>query len=77
MGCLTCTCDRVDAICDHGHHSRIQVCIYWNLSQIDKSTLSYASILGLFEETGINSSQYNNLNTMFYVGASYSLTLST
>ncbi|EEU44571.1 uncharacterized protein NECHADRAFT_96482 [Fusarium vanettenii 77-13-4] len=35
---------------------------------IDKSTLGYAAILGLFEETGISQAQYNNLNTMFYVG---------
>ncbi|KAL6360841.1 hypothetical protein LRP88_06549 [Fusarium phalaenopsidis] len=33
---------------------------------IDKSTLGYAAILGLFEETGISQAQYNNLNTMFY-----------
>jgi MFS family permease len=32
--------------------------------------LSYASILGLFKETGIDDTQYNNLNTVFYVGAS-------
>ncbi|OCF31446.1 hypothetical protein I316_06848 [Kwoniella heveanensis BCC8398] len=35
---------------------------------IDKSTLGYAAILGLFEETGINKAQYNNLGTFFYVG---------
>ncbi|KAK2757399.1 transporter PB1C11.03 [Colletotrichum kahawae] len=35
---------------------------------VDKSTLGYAAILGLFEETGIRQAQYNNLNTMFYVG---------
>ncbi|OTA99692.1 hypothetical protein M426DRAFT_324945 [Hypoxylon sp. CI-4A] len=35
---------------------------------IDKSTLGYAAILGLFEETGISKDQYNNLNTFFYVG---------
>ncbi|KAI9170624.1 transporter [Paramyrothecium foliicola] len=35
---------------------------------IDKSTLGYAAILGLFEETGISQAQYNNLNTIFYVG---------
>ncbi|KAF5025456.1 hypothetical protein F66182_2479 [Fusarium sp. NRRL 66182] len=35
---------------------------------VDKSTLGYAAILGLFEETGISQAQYNNLNTMFYVG---------
>ncbi|KAI8283317.1 putative transporter [Colletotrichum sp. SAR 10_99] len=36
---------------------------------VDKSTLGYAAILGLFEETGIRQAQYNNLNTMFYVEA--------
>ncbi|CAG8366079.1 unnamed protein product [Penicillium salamii] len=35
---------------------------------IDKSTLGYAAILGLFEETGISKSQYNTLNSLFYVG---------
>lgn len=40
--------------------------------QVDKATLSYASILGLFEETGIGNTQYNNLNTMFYVGTYFS-----
>lgn len=35
---------------------------------MDKSTLGYAAILGLFEETGISKSQYNTLNTLFYVG---------
>ncbi|EEB09118.1 allantoate permease [Schizosaccharomyces japonicus yFS275] len=35
---------------------------------IDKATLSYASILGLFEDAHINSDQYNNMNTIFYVG---------
>ncbi|KAK7972648.1 hypothetical protein PG988_006782 [Apiospora saccharicola] len=36
--------------------------------QVDKSTLGYAAILGLFKETGVTPAQYNNLNTMFYVG---------
>ncbi|KAE8150741.1 major facilitator superfamily domain-containing protein [Aspergillus avenaceus] len=35
---------------------------------IDKSTLGYAAILGLFEETGITKKQYNDLNTVFYIG---------
>ncbi|OAQ67259.1 major facilitator superfamily domain-containing protein [Pochonia chlamydosporia 170] len=35
---------------------------------IDKSTLGYAAILGLFEETGISKAEYNNLGTFFYVG---------
>ncbi|KAL3952406.1 hypothetical protein ACCO45_012349 [Purpureocillium lilacinum] len=35
---------------------------------VDKSTLGYAAILGLFEETGISKAEYNNLGTFFYVG---------
>lgn len=34
----------------------------------DKATASYASILGLWEEVGITQNQYNNSNTLFYVG---------
>ncbi|KAK0387060.1 hypothetical protein NLU13_5373 [Sarocladium strictum] len=37
---------------------------------VDKSTLGFSAILGVFEETGITKAQYNNLNTMFYVGTS-------
>ncbi|KAE8324242.1 major facilitator superfamily domain-containing protein [Aspergillus sergii] len=35
---------------------------------IDKATLGYAVLLGLMEETHIGNEQYNNLNTLFYVG---------
>ncbi len=35
---------------------------------IDKATMSYASILGLFESTNIDTSQYDDLNSIFYVG---------
>ncbi|KAJ9646095.1 uncharacterized protein PV06_01925 [Exophiala oligosperma] len=35
---------------------------------IDKATLAYSSILGLFGETGIDGGKYNNLNTLFYAG---------
>lgn len=35
---------------------------------MDKATLSYSSIAGLWEETHIGQNQYNNINTMFYVG---------
>ncbi|CUM66167.1 uncharacterized protein PRCAT00003825001 [Priceomyces carsonii] len=35
---------------------------------IDKATLSYASILGLFTSTNINSKQYDDLNSIFYAG---------
>lgn len=36
--------------------------------QVDKATLSYATLLGIFEETGIDNTDYNNLNTIFYAG---------
>lgn len=35
---------------------------------MDKATLSYSSILGLWEETGLDQNKYNNINTLFYVG---------
>ncbi|KKA21767.1 allantoate permease of the major facilitator superfamily [Rasamsonia emersonii CBS 393.64] len=35
---------------------------------VDKATLSYASLLGIFDDTHINQTEYNNLNTLFYVG---------
>lgn len=35
---------------------------------MDKATLSYSSILGLWETTGIDQNEYNNINTLFYVG---------
>lgn len=35
---------------------------------MDKATLSYSSIIGLWEETHIGQNQYNNINTLFYVG---------
>ncbi|CAM1500613.1 Fc.00g097750.m01.CDS01 [Cosmosporella sp. VM-42] len=35
---------------------------------IDKATLAYASLLGIFEETGLTDTEYNNLNTLFYTG---------
>lgn len=34
----------------------------------DKATLSYASIFGLWEDTGLTQDTYNNANTLFYVG---------
>lgn len=39
-----------------------------NPPQIDKATLAYASLLGIFEETHITDTDYNNLNTIFYTG---------
>lgn len=35
---------------------------------MDKATLSYSSILGFWESTGLNQTKYNNVNTIFYVG---------
>jgi MFS family permease len=35
---------------------------------MDKATLSYAAILGLFEDTNLTNQNYNNANTLFYVG---------
>lgn len=49
-------------------HVLLLVCVVNLMLFIDKATLSYASLLGIFKETGINDTQYNNLNTLFYVG---------
>lgn len=35
---------------------------------MDKATLSYLSILGFWEATGLDQNKYNNVNTIFYVG---------
>lgn len=35
---------------------------------MDKATLSYSSILGLWKSTGLDQNKYNNVNTLFYVG---------
>lgn len=35
---------------------------------MDKATLSYSSIMGLWEATGLDQNKYNNVNTVFYVG---------
>ncbi|WAO95653.1 Hypothetical protein NCS54_01328700 [Fusarium falciforme] len=35
---------------------------------VDKSTLGQATLLGLFEDTGLNNAEYNNLNSLFYTG---------
>ncbi|CAI4047009.1 hypothetical protein SUVZ_12G0060 [Saccharomyces uvarum] len=38
------------------------------LLYMDKATLSYDSILGFFEDTGLTQDTYNTVNTLFYVG---------
>lgn len=35
---------------------------------MDKATLSYLAILGLWDATGLTQNKYNNVNTLFYVG---------
>ena len=35
---------------------------------MDKATLSYSSISGFWEATGLDQNKYNNVNTIFYVG---------
>lgn len=40
------------------------------LLYMDKATLSYDSILGFFEDTGLTQNTYNTVNTLFYVGYS-------
>lgn len=35
---------------------------------MDKATLSYSAIAGLWEHTGLNQDTYNDCNTLFYVG---------
>lgn len=44
--------------------------LFWDEthSQVDKSTLGFSAILGLFTETKITKAEYNNLQTFFYVG---------
>ncbi|KAJ4608339.1 hypothetical protein HRR83_000563 [Exophiala dermatitidis] len=63
---------------DAAGQKRLNRKLYWGLVPllvvidlvlfIDKATLSYSSILGLFEDTKIGNGQYNNLNTIFYAG---------
>jgi MFS family permease len=38
------------------------------LMYMDKATLSYASILGMWADTGLDQDKYDNVNTIFYVG---------
>ncbi|CCH42826.1 putative membrane protein [Wickerhamomyces ciferrii] len=35
---------------------------------MDKATIGYTVILGLYKDTGITKSQFNNLNSIFYIG---------
>lgn len=35
---------------------------------LDKSTLNYAGVLGIYEDTGINQNQFGWLGSAFYIG---------
>lgn len=35
---------------------------------MDKATFSYASILGLYDSTNLDDSEYDNTNSLFYTG---------
>ncbi|KFY88096.1 hypothetical protein V500_06558 [Pseudogymnoascus sp. VKM F-4518 (FW-2643)] len=39
----------------------------------DKASLSYGSLLGLLDDTGVTSTQYNNVNTLFYTALEITL----
>ncbi|KAI8149503.1 major facilitator superfamily domain-containing protein [Fennellomyces sp. T-0311] len=44
------------------------ICAVLFIQFIDKSTLSYAAVMGLYEDTGISQSQFSWLGSIFYVG---------
>ncbi|KAI1083129.1 MFS general substrate transporter [Whalleya microplaca] len=44
------------------------MCVLYGLQYLDKTTLSYASIMGLLPDTGINSYQYGWVGSIFYAG---------
>ncbi|KAJ8654655.1 hypothetical protein O0I10_009706 [Lichtheimia ornata] len=44
------------------------VCVVLYIQFIDKSTLNFSAVLGLYEDTGIDGSQFSWLGSIFYVG---------
>ncbi|KAI0472561.1 major facilitator superfamily transporter allantoate [Xylariaceae sp. FL0804] len=44
------------------------LCVVYGLNYLDKTTLSYASVMGLKEDIGIGVSQYNWVASTFYFG---------
>ncbi|KAI0146997.1 major facilitator superfamily transporter allantoate [Xylariaceae sp. FL1272] len=44
------------------------LCVVYGLNYLDKTTLSYASIMGLKDDIGIGTSQYNWVASIFYFG---------
>ncbi|CAK1361717.1 putative transporter [Cercospora beticola] len=44
------------------------LCVGYHLMYVDKQTLGNSSILGIMEDANLNSTQYNWLSSVFYVG---------
>jgi ACS family allantoate permease-like MFS transporter len=44
------------------------LCVVYGLNYLDKTTLSYASIMGLQESLGLHGTNYSWLASMFYIG---------
>ncbi|KAL8998160.1 MAG: hypothetical protein Q9169_002714 [Polycauliona sp. 2 TL-2023] len=44
------------------------LCIVYGLNYLDKTTLSYASVMGLRDDINLESDQYNWISSMFYFG---------
>lgn len=44
------------------------MCIIYGVQFVDKTTLSYASVMGIKADTHLVGNQYSLLGTMFYIG---------
>ncbi|ORY97524.1 major facilitator superfamily domain-containing protein [Syncephalastrum racemosum] len=44
------------------------LCILWFLQYLDKSTLNFAGVLGIYEDTGIDHNQFGWIGSIFYLG---------
>jgi hypothetical protein len=44
------------------------LCVVYGLNYLDKTTLSYASIMGLQTDIGLHGTNYQWLGSMFYIG---------
>lgn len=44
------------------------LCLLYGLQFLDKTTISYASVMGIVADTGLVGTQYNWLGSVFYLG---------
>ncbi|ORY97525.1 major facilitator superfamily domain-containing protein [Syncephalastrum racemosum] len=44
------------------------LCMLWFLQYLDKSTLNFAGVLGIYEDTGIDQNQFGWVGSVFYLG---------